>query len=99
MPNSCDCEKTTFVRAPETKFLKIGLVFGLLFVFIVPPFQVPDEFDHFFKAYLVSKGNFVTPVRENGSTYVKIPKALQDFSDAHEYLVGNMSAKYSYNQF
>jgi uncharacterized membrane protein len=41
------------------RFLISALLFGCLFVFIVPPFQVADEFNHFFRAWQVSDGGFV----------------------------------------
>ena len=49
--------------APEKIFLILSLVFGLLFVFITPPFQSPDENSHFLKAYSVSKGKFFPEVQ------------------------------------
>jgi len=38
-------------------FLLLALPFGTLFTFITPPLQVPDEDDHFFRAYQVSEGH------------------------------------------
>lgn len=40
-----------------TVFLTLGLVFGILFTFLTPPFQVPDEPAHFFRAYAISEGS------------------------------------------
>lgn len=40
----------------QTWFLMIALVWGVLEILIVPPFQVPDEGDHFFRAWAVSTG-------------------------------------------
>ena len=37
-------------------FLAFSLVFGLLYVFIMPPMQVPDEMMHFARVYSVSRG-------------------------------------------
>lgn len=42
--------------SPQKAFLLLGGVFGLLFLFITPPFQVPDEFQHFLQAYNLSEG-------------------------------------------
>lgn len=39
-------------------YLACGSVFGLCLVFIVPPFQVPDENRHFFRSYQVAEFNF-----------------------------------------
>lgn len=37
-------------------FVFAGLLFGLGFVFLTPPFQVPDEPVHFYRSYAVSTG-------------------------------------------
>lgn len=39
---------------PEKAFLVLALIFGLLMVFIMAPFQVPDEKNHFLRSYQVS---------------------------------------------
>lgn len=41
-------------------FLLIGGFFGLAMLLITPPFQVPDEHDHFFRAVMIASGQFVT---------------------------------------
>jgi len=38
-------------------FLITALVFGLLYIFIVPPFQVPDEGHHLYRAYHIAEGH------------------------------------------
>ncbi len=40
-------------------FLLIGGFFGLIMLVLTPPFQVPDEHDHFFRAVMISSGQFV----------------------------------------
>ena len=42
---------------PEKAYLFLGLIFGILFLMITPPFQVPDEPQHFYRAFHVSEGN------------------------------------------
>ncbi|PTX92579.1 DUF2142 domain-containing protein [Opitutus sp. ER46] len=44
---------------PERVFLAVGLVFGLMNLFLNPPFQAPDEPDHFFRAFQLSEGKLV----------------------------------------
>jgi hypothetical protein len=41
---------------PEGIFLIVALAWGLLQVFIVPPLQVPDEGDHWFRAWALTDG-------------------------------------------
>ncbi|AKG36511.1 DUF2142 domain-containing protein [Paenibacillus durus] len=80
----------------ENIFLSIGLIFGLLLVFLVPPLQSPDEDSHFKKAYLVSNMHFFPEVGPNGEIGNYISKSIVDFEDSLRYLIGNMDAKYSY---
>jgi len=46
-------------------FAVIALFFGTAMVFLTPPFQVTDEFWHFFRAYQVSLGQFVAQNQDN----------------------------------
>src|SRR4029079_8068336 len=41
---------------PERTVLVVGLLGGLLFVAATPPFQAPDEPNHFARAYQISEG-------------------------------------------
>ena len=64
-------------KSPEKAFLSIGLFFGILFLLVIPPFQVPDEAAHFLRAYQVSEGKIVAEKRDN-ATGGLIPKSLLD---------------------
>jgi uncharacterized membrane protein len=41
---------------PEKIFILFVLIFGLGFLFLIPPFQTPDEYQHFSRAYVISEG-------------------------------------------
>lgn len=41
---------------PDHFFLLAGPLCGLVLIFVTPPFQVPDEPAHFYRAYAVSEG-------------------------------------------
>jgi uncharacterized membrane protein len=56
-------EKTKFFTSPTTAFLTLGLSFGLIFLSLTPPFQVPDEPAHFYRAYQVSEGQIISQKR------------------------------------
>ena len=60
-------KEVPFLRpvSPQRIFLVIGTVFGLIFLFITPPFQVADEPQHFYCAYLVSELGFFRLVELN----------------------------------
>lgn len=68
---------TQIFKIPEKAFLSIGLVFGILFMLVLPPFQVPDEPAHFYRAYQVSEGRFIAEKRDNIAGGL-IPKSLSD---------------------
>ncbi|MBL7826214.1 MAG: DUF2142 domain-containing protein [Saprospiraceae bacterium] len=42
----------------ERWLIPVMLVFGLIYVCLVPPFQAPDESNHFLRAYQISEGRF-----------------------------------------
>jgi uncharacterized membrane protein len=68
------------INKPENVFLIIGLIFGVAFLFITPPFQVPDEAQHFYKSLYLSEGHILP--EEDGNVYgLIIPEsAFQLFS-------------------
>lgn len=45
--------------ALHKQFLLVGIVFGVLFILILPPGQSPDEKNHFRRAYGISEGAIV----------------------------------------
>ena len=52
--------KTWLQNTPPEQFFKItATLFGLLYLFLVPPFQVPDEANHFYRAYHIVDGNLM----------------------------------------
>jgi uncharacterized membrane protein len=50
---------------PEFVFLIFGFIFGTLTLLINPPFQVPDEHGHFFRALQISQGELIADVQDN----------------------------------
>jgi uncharacterized membrane protein len=62
--NSLERRKISFsfsrlLESPEKAFLALALLFGLLFLIALPPFQVPDEPAHLFRAYQLSDGKII----------------------------------------
>ena len=45
-------------------FLLNGIIFGILVLSVTPPFQAPDEHNHFLRAYQVSEGQFISDKRK-----------------------------------
>lgn len=60
-------------------FLVLGSIFGLLFVFILPPFQAPDELAHFYKAYAISEGQFLCTSEGNLNAGSYLPSNITEF--------------------
>ncbi len=68
-------DDTTFKITPLLAVL-IGLVFGLGYLCLMPPFQIPDEASHFNRAVSVASGHCVA----QGKT--EIPRELFNFETA-----------------
>jgi uncharacterized membrane protein len=69
---------------PDRFFVAAGLLAGLAFVFVTPPFQVPDEPVHFYRAYALSEGELWG---EHGSDAVGgfgavLPASLEEVGSA-----------------
>lgn len=56
------------INSIETAFLAIAGLFGCLFVAIVPPFQVADEYLHFYRAFQISEGQWIAQ-QQTGDCY------------------------------
>ena len=54
-----------FKFEPAKFFVYCALIFGILLIALIPPFQSPDEDSHFKKAYVVSYGKLY-PTSQNG---------------------------------
>ncbi len=74
--------------APEYIYLPIALTFGLLFAFLTPPFQVPDEPSHLYRAYQVSELNLF-------KYHDSIPKSLVHLAAISERMKFNVAEKTS----
>jgi uncharacterized membrane protein len=74
------------ILSPERVVLLLGLAFGLPLVFLTPPFQVPDEPSHFYRAFQTSELRPLSLVALNkgfrrGTLLPKSLPALVDASD------------------
>jgi len=50
---------------PDLFFLITSFLSGILFLIITPPFQVPDEINHFYKSYQISDGHLTSEKKDN----------------------------------
>lgn len=76
---------------PEKIFLFFGLFFGIIFALLTPPFQVPDEQDHFYTAYAISQG-------QSRLEEASIPVPFVDLWTSVKDLRFNMLARLQWNE-
>lgn len=69
---------------PHKIFPVAALFWGLVMLFLVPPYQVPDEPAHFYRAYQVAQFDFMPKVKNN-RLGGELPASLQNFY--HEIMV------------
>lgn len=79
----------------ETVYLVISLIVGILFVFIVPPFQSPDEDSHFVKSYALANGE-ITPDEKKGNYGFYIPEDMNDYINEQLSHMSDLDIKYTY---
>jgi uncharacterized membrane protein len=54
----------------------VGLGMGLLYLIVTPPFQVPDEPNHFYRAYQVSEGQVLSVKTADNQCGGDIPRSV-----------------------
>jgi uncharacterized membrane protein len=64
-------------------FLFIGLVFGLILVFVNPPWHTNDEDRHFYNSYALSQG-YIGPQVKDGKIGCLMPKNLIEAVKLHQ---------------
>jgi uncharacterized membrane protein len=72
----------TLLQRPEYVFTIIASLAGLVMIFLMPPFMVPDEFAHFDRSYQVAQGH-VTSQTMNGVTGGLAPIINIKTTDTH----------------
>lgn len=83
---------------PEYKtYVYIALIVGVLFVFLTPPFQSPDEDSHFKKSYQVANGHLYTTVHK-GKRGNYFPKQMIKYIDNKTKYMSKLDKKYSYSE-
>ncbi|NJO92119.1 MAG: DUF2142 domain-containing protein [Chloroflexia bacterium] len=64
--------------SPHAFFSFTAGFYGLLMILVTPPFQVADEFNHFYRSYQISTGQFL-PLSENNRLIAEVPKSFCNF--------------------
>ena len=80
----------------EKLYIYIFLIFGLLFVFLIPPFQAPDEDSHFKRSYSISNLD-IYPVNKNKTAGNYFPKEMLKYIDNQLQYIGDRNKKFTYH--
>lgn len=80
----------------EKFFLFVSLVFGLIYVFILPPFQSVDEKPHFYRSYEIISNKLI-PQKIDGYTGDYLPASLKKLASSYDFLVKNVDKKTNFN--
>lgn len=77
---------------PGRFFQIVALVSGIFMLLITPPFQAPDEINHFYKAYQISEGKFFS---ENNDHRLGgfVPKSFVEITEPFSRLRFNIHEK------
>lgn len=80
------------IGKPEYVFLVFTIFFGLLFVFLFPPFQVIDEPSHFFRAYQIAQGDIIGSKKDK-LTGGALPAQVVNAPNSYARMISNYSEK------
>jgi len=83
------------LRRPEIAFLWIGVIWGSLFVFVTPPFQVPDENRHFYRAYQIAAGTILGE-KQQDNVGGDLPYSVFITGESTSYLTYHWERKYRF---
>lgn len=73
---------------PERVFVIFAACFGPLFIILTPPYQAPDEFAHFGRAWQISQGVFMP-----GELVMALPDEFVTDEETFSHLPFNVTAK------
>src|SRR5271157_1287610 len=62
-------------------FLMVGCPLGLLFGFLMPPLQIPDEIAHFYRSFAISGGTCLSPAQQ------AVPLAIEQLQAVFDYRI------------
>lgn len=80
----------------EKAYVYLALIFGILFLVLIPPFQSPDENSHFKKSYQISKGNLYAQ-KKGKKVGDYFPKDMINYIDEKITYMGERDKKYKYS--
>lgn len=84
-------------KSVQKKYMVLALIFGMLFVFLTPPLQSPDEDSHLKKAYVMAEGQFVPDVLDGHEGFY-LSKAISDYIVYMQKMMGDTDRKITYTE-
>lgn len=87
----------TSLKHPHHFFIFISVLFGILFTFFIPPFQSPDEYNHFYKSWRVSEGALLPEKSGENRLGGELPISLPLLQKQFHYLKDDHLAKTSFS--
>ena len=84
-----------FNISPQYFYLYASLLIGLFYNLLVPPFQVPDEHDHFRRVYHLASGHFL-PEKKGNRLGGDIPVSFKEY--VHPFRLTATNLKYTLNE-
>jgi uncharacterized membrane protein len=72
----------------EQFFLAVGIALGLILNFIVPPLQIPDDLNHFYRTFQISEGHF-SPEQKDKRLGGEMPLCFAEFIEPFEVASSN----------
>ena len=86
-----------FKLSPTKFFVYCALIFGIILITLIPPFQSPDEDSHFKRAYVISQGDLY-PSSQNGIVGYFVPNDMSAYISEKQTFIGNRDRKYTYSE-
>ncbi|QAS60275.1 DUF2142 domain-containing protein [Clostridium septicum] len=82
-------------KSIEKQFLVVGLIWGMAFIFINPPYLVPDESVHIYRAYDIAKGRLFFKGSENN---MMLPVGVKKYDKQLWDIINNGKGSKNYIQ-
>lgn len=71
---------------PHRFFIITAFVFGVVYALVLPPFQSPDEFNHFYRSWQISEGAFIGKKTSDNRLGDSLPTSLLTISTPFTHL-------------
>jgi len=85
------------LQKPEYLFLLLSTIQGIIFLIYTPPFQAPDEINHFYRAYHISRGNAFGQIMDSRIGGF-VPESMKIFTDKYQALTWDIVLRTSRNE-